>query len=185
MRYADWAPTPHDIKGLGLPERQHWIVAPCLQTPDSGTLERANFQSQTAILDGADAEYETHRFGHWGPGWVEITLVDPASAAVVESIASALEDYPILDEHRLSELESEQRDTDWSCYGRSEFLGLLQRELEIGDTLADWLDDSELLDAIGSDCETEYSDDFGFSWSTPTRDELAAKVRKWRKDGAL
>lgn len=29
MKYADWDPTACDTKGLGLPERQNWIVAPC------------------------------------------------------------------------------------------------------------------------------------------------------------
>lgn len=180
MRYADWAPTAHDVKGLGLPERQNWIVAPCLKTRDSGVLERANFESQTAILDEADAVYEFHSFSHWGPGWFAVVLVAPASASVVEGIRNALADYPILDEHKHSELEYEQRANDWDCYGRSYFLELMQRELEFGDTLSDWLDDSELLDTLGSDCETEYSDEHGFHWSLPTRDELATQIRRWR-----
>ena len=188
LRYADWSPTTYDAKGLGLPDRQDWIVAPCLQTRDSDSLERANYESQTAILDDYGAVYETHSFGHWGPGWVEITLVAPQYADAVESIHNRLSDYPVLDECRWSELESEAREQDWSTWGRREFQDQLQQALGFGDSLVDWLDDSdqlELIDSLGSDCETEYTEQDGFNWIFPARSELASKVRQWRKAGAL
>lgn len=79
MKYRDWAPTPFDIKGLGLPELQEWIVAPVILTRDSDSSERNgwdNFRSKLQNYnDGED--YQIHRFDHWSCGWLEIILLNP------------------------------------------------------------------------------------------------------------
>lgn len=108
--YRDFRPSKHDTAGLGLEDRQDWIVVPCSQTRDSNTYERSNFDSAVRILSfddrpGHQTEFEVHRFGHWGPGWFEIILVHPDHAAIVASIEDKLENYPLLDEDHHSELQ--------------------------------------------------------------------------------
>ncbi len=120
--YSKWAPTPLDTKGLNLPERQDWLVACCIQTRDSDALERSNFRTLLRGLKEKDSEgqdHEVHRFGHWGPGWVEIVLVRPDTAAATEAeeCESALADYPVLCDHDFSELEQEDANQVWrDCY---------------------------------------------------------------------
>jgi hypothetical protein len=108
--YKDWAPTQFDRSGAFLPDHQDWEVGPCLKTRDSGPWELANFDALIEALEAVDPEADDHfqpSFNHWGPGWVEITLCRPGSkAAIVQAeIASALADYPVVDESKLSEYE--------------------------------------------------------------------------------
>lgn len=42
--YREFRPTAYDTAGLGLEDRQDWIVVPCSQTRDSGSYERSNFE---------------------------------------------------------------------------------------------------------------------------------------------
>lgn len=117
--YAEYAPTQFDPRGLNLPDRQDWIVLPCSQTRDSEAATRANFKAALAMAEDAGFDVETHRFGHWGPGWVEIILVAPSEAATafVEDMERGLEDYPILDEHAWAEEELEdQIQSIQNCY---------------------------------------------------------------------
>lgn len=94
-----------------LEDQADWIVAPCLQTRDSDALERSNFAAQDSAISQADPngdDYETHRFGHWGPGWYEIVIVRPGSAAHVEceQIADRLDQDAVLNEKLFSEYEA-------------------------------------------------------------------------------
>ena len=127
-RYAQWAPTNFDCKGAFLHEEEEnygtWYVSPCLQTRDSTALEHANYRAVLDALEGVDPErvdHEERRFGHWGPGWYEIILARPdtAAARALEDCARALADYPVLDDELHSRLELEERDATWSaCYAR-------------------------------------------------------------------
>lgn len=118
--YGDWRPTSFDSRGLGLPDRQTWRVLPMMQTRDSGVLERSNFRVAVAALEAVDpdgAHHERHTFGHWGPGWVEIIVVNlDAPDSVIEAVGgmvAALADYPILSEDDWSELEYETASAAW------------------------------------------------------------------------
>lgn len=126
-RYGAHCPTQFDTHlpidsddGEG---REEWLLVPVSQTRDSGPLDRSNFAIALELLDGESDDVEVYRFGHWGPGWYEIIIVRPGSAAqaVAEEIASRLEDYPVLDETDLSEREHEQEVEDWDFYGASDF----------------------------------------------------------------
>jgi hypothetical protein len=107
----DFFPTAFDHSPAAfLKDQAGWIVAPCGRTRDSDALERSNFDEQRALLDRYDVDgesVETHRFGHWGPGWYEITIVKPESAAHAQAvlIADRLDGYPSLNDERLSEYE--------------------------------------------------------------------------------
>lgn len=116
--YKRFAPTQFDSAGLngdrlGISD---WLVAPVIQTRDSGPLEQSNF---AVFLDGIGGESDTvqvHRFGHWGPGWFEIIVIDPADTERVqaaEEMEAALENYPILDDEDHSNREFEAACECW------------------------------------------------------------------------
>lgn len=117
-KYSEWRPSGFDTAGLGLEDRQDWLVAPVAQNRDSDALERSNFRvvvRDLQKLDERDREtgeesFEIHRFGHWACGWFEIILVQPGSEAekCCNDWEAALADYPIADESDFSELECEE-----------------------------------------------------------------------------
>ena len=112
QRYGDFQPTGHDPRGLGLQDQQDWLVLPTGRTRDSEEREVSNFETAMKILSPDDEDgddVETHRFGHWGPGWFEIIIVRPGTAAAerAEDIEAALDSYPILDDEDCSRREWE------------------------------------------------------------------------------
>lgn len=124
LTYADYCLTRYDTPGLGLPDRTAWRVLPVMRTRDSGPLDRSNFRVMLADLSRLDpdgAHHETHRFGHWGPGWFEIILVSPdAPESVRAAVGRAvyrLEDYPILSDDDWSALEYETAAATWASFG--------------------------------------------------------------------
>ena len=116
-KYSDFAPTCFDPKGYVLDERQDWYVLPVSQTRDSGNLAESNFIAALEILGGERTNIvEVHRFGHWGPGWFEIIIVNPRAGKTMKKalgIESSLADYPVLDESDLSAREWEEMEETW------------------------------------------------------------------------
>lgn len=125
ITYSQFRPTQFDTKGLGLSDRQDWLVAPVIRTRDSGPFENSNFDAFLSELGGESDFVEVHSFNHWGPGWLEIILIDPRNSMLVEKaeeLEGALENYPVLDEEDLSKREWELMEESWELYGRKEFL---------------------------------------------------------------
>ena len=120
--YNEYAPTGFDNKGAFLQDQQAWLVVPVIQTRDSGALDESNFSSALAALGGESETVEVRRFGHWGPGWFEIIIVNPESPAAkeAESIENALADYPVLDESDFSEREWNRAAEYWAQCSISE-----------------------------------------------------------------
>ncbi len=120
IKYKDFRPTQFDPKGLGIDDRQEWFVVNVMQTRDSGCLEQSNFDCTLRELGGESDTVEVHRFGHWGPGWFEVILIDPNDSKLVknaEEIENALASYPVLDESDYSEREMEEANRIWEdCY---------------------------------------------------------------------
>lgn len=85
--YRDYKPTSYDSAGLSLPDRQDWLVAPVIQTRDSDCLEQSNFASLLGSIGGESDTVEVHSFNHWGPGWFEIILIDPADEKACQTAA--------------------------------------------------------------------------------------------------
>lgn len=119
--YGRYRPTGYDAPGACLTDRGDWYVLPVIRTRDSGTLGASNFRVATAALaavDPAGAHHETHRFGHWACGWLEIMIVNPAAPGAVlataATIARKLDSYPILSEDDYSALESERAAETWA-----------------------------------------------------------------------
>lgn len=86
---------------------------------DSDALDRSNFEvAQTRLAEVAatlpaddepDMGWVTiHRASHWAVGWIEYIWVadTPKLAEAALAMLNALEQYPVLDEMHLSELES-------------------------------------------------------------------------------
>lgn len=127
--YSTHQPTGFDPKGAFLPDRQLWLVLPVSRTRDSGCLDESNFAAAVKLLGGESETVEIHRFGHWGPGWYEIILIDPLDAAAVkvgEEIESALADYPILNEEDFSEREWNLAAETWANMSVRERVEILQ-----------------------------------------------------------
>lgn len=79
----------------------------CGLPPVEGETIAAFAERLETALDTSD--FETHRFGHWGPGWFEIIVVRPGSAChrEAQAIAAAVSNYPVLDESDYCEREHE------------------------------------------------------------------------------
>ena len=131
--YKKFAPTGFDVAGLGLEDRQDWLVLEVSHTRDSGILAESNWDATVKALAEADPEendHETHRFGHWGPGWFEVILVRPDSraATVAEEIEGALSEYPVLDDHDYSERECDYVAESWRRSSVKERVELIQED---------------------------------------------------------
>lgn len=127
--YGDWSPTGMDHKGLNLPDRQAWKVGPS-RTRDSEIITESNFKAALASLGGESETVEVHSFGHWACGWFEIIIVDPSDDAAMTALGEvvcALENYPILDEHDVSERESEAACEAWEYTDLKERIELCER----------------------------------------------------------
>lgn len=185
--YAEYRPTGFDAAGLGLPERQDWIVCPLIQTRDSNCLETSNFAAALEMLGGECETVEVHRFGHWGPGWYEIILVSPERAAAVDDIAASLENYPVLDENDLSEREHEEYMASWESWGYEEFISALKSEFGLNSdtvwTMRYDIDAGKLLELYENAVPSGdyYSDSYGFRLDIACRNiergDLAAFLR--------
>ena len=123
QKYAVFAPTCFDPKGLNLPDQQEWLVCPVSRTRDSGPFSESNFATMEKMLEGIDPDgndHENHRFNHWGPGWFEILIVRPHSTclSLAEEAELCLEDYPLLDEEDHSRREYEEACESWEWIDR-------------------------------------------------------------------
>ena len=108
IEYSKYRPNALDAKGIGLHEKQDWLVMDVMRTRDSEVAALSNWDATISALekrgnekrdeDGYD-DYECHTFTHWGPGWFEIILVEPGTHAerIAKDIETSLEDYPLLD----------------------------------------------------------------------------------------
>lgn len=188
--YKNFAPTGLDSSGLGLDDRQEWIVCPCSRTRDSGALAESNFANALEILGGESDTVEVHRFGHWGPGWFEVILVDPAREREVDEIEGALSDYPVLNDNDLSEREYEGALESWDGWACRDFIKVLGETYELAEHTRDWLDElpNHLLWSMHMDYSPygyETGDDgphFDFRYlDRVERDTFAGWLRELRK----
>lgn len=138
IKYKDWSPTSFDSKGLNadtltddLGSLEEWLVLPVIQTRDSGPFDKANFDALLEEFGGEENEQvEVHRFGHWGPGWIEIILVHPDLEDKVDEWIEKLEDYSIVDEMKLSEYELEDQGESWKTWAGSDWNDMITDELD-------------------------------------------------------
>lgn len=128
--YSEFRPTEFDRPGAFLREQQDWLVCPVGQNRDSGPLDQSNFACALKMLGGESDTVEVCRFGHWGPGWFEIIIVAPGTAAqtIAQTIEDRLEDYPVLDEMDYSQHEQDAADETWrNCYREKERIKYIRK----------------------------------------------------------
>lgn len=107
------------------------------QHRDSDVLERSNFRSALEAIGGEsehDNGVQVVREGHWAVGWVEWIAI-PAGPSVAlakaNEIMSRLEDYPVVNEDDLSELEHEEANEVWEmCYDWRERMEYIREHRE-------------------------------------------------------
>jgi hypothetical protein len=196
QRYKDWAPSGFDPKGLALPDRQEWLVAPVVQNRDSGPRAQSNFSVVLEDLGGESETVEVHQFGHWGPGWFEIILCAPEHEEKLEGWEAALASYPVASDSDLSEREYAAAQEAWIAYGCDAFVAALVAAFELSEPTADFLSGAEHEDPLWrlhmDHAPYGYSSDEGTSFDfryletrdEPSRDMLAKAIRAMRK-GAL
>lgn len=128
--YSEFRPTGFDAKGLGLGDRQDWLVGPVTTDRDAGCLQRSNWAVVTEDIAKADPEgedHECHSFNHWACGWLEIVIVRPGSKAheCAAEWECALADYPVASDSHFSDLETNEAVEYWrtmSVSGRVRYL---------------------------------------------------------------
>ena len=132
QRYGDWSPTAFD-SNIDI-DRENWLVMPVMQTRDSGPLDQSNFTIFLKELGGESETVEVHRFGHWGPGWFEIIIIDPEDMAAMSAAydcAGALQNYPVLDDSDLFERENAAELESWENWASREFSRVCEGTLEV------------------------------------------------------
>ena len=101
-------PWKHPSNYMGK-EWTGWLVAPVGCSRDSDNVERSNWDAQLERIPESET-VQVVRERHWAVGWVEWLAIRPENAAAVaeaEKIGDEIEEYPILDEDRYSELEAQ------------------------------------------------------------------------------
>jgi hypothetical protein len=112
---------PDDYSGEVWPEYYVFLG----QNRDSDVLTRSNFESGLEAIGGEDGDLVVVvREGHWAVGWIEwIGIHQDAEDILKEAdeILCALEDYPVVDDEHLSNLELEEAEEVWTnCYNEKE-----------------------------------------------------------------
>ena len=124
--FGQFRPTALDVRGVGSDDdTREWGVSPVSITRDSRTQSLANWASNLENIEAVDPDGEDHevcRFSHWGPGWIEIVIVRPGSKAerVARENAAHLENHPVLDESKWTEMEMEAVTEWWDGLSLSE-----------------------------------------------------------------
>lgn len=153
IRYAEYSPSGFDGRGAfshnigdDSTPGEDWMVV-IGRNRDSGILDRHNWEEACRILPEGD-DVQIHRFGHWACGWLEVLLVRPGTdaAATGEKIGARLEDYPILNEDRYSEMEWDETCKAWEGASLRERIRLCaDAGVSILAARHDWIPDSDRI----------------------------------------
>jgi len=168
--------TPSDY--LGVNPTDYYVVSATHRDADS--LQRENWYSIAAALcDYRGIDCKDHdnpsdllptvpddnsddrimicisRASHWAVGWVETMLVHKSADKALmlcDSIHASLADYPIVDDDRLSEIESNDEQETWdNCQIGDDFVGAIQDRFGIEFDDPDSDKTRELFDRLCSD----------------------------------
>lgn len=107
------------------------------QNRDSDSITRSNFTCGLRDIGGATGEFEDEHTpvnvavinqGHWAVGWIEWIAIHKTNGPVLrkaDEILRKLEDYPVVDDDHLSQLEWDEAAESWehcSIRDRIEYL---------------------------------------------------------------
>lgn len=119
-----------------------WFVPRWLGGSDysGGYVTRANYLSFKEEWEQHDPPFFTETYG--GHGTYGIVLYIPRTPAEVWEQLEKLEQYPLLDEDKLSELEREGAHEAWESWAKADYLRLWREATENDPRFAeDWMDD--------------------------------------------
>ena len=117
-------------------DAERWCVV-YTHNRDSGSVDRANADSIAEVMqpfvDRGTVTTEHH--GHWACGWIDgyAIRVFTSKGRITRAfrawceLQDRLDDYAILDEEKLSEVESEDESQSWDSWARSDFRSALER----------------------------------------------------------
>lgn len=101
------------------------------QNRDSDCLTRSNFQSGLEAIGGESETVIVVRESHWAVGWVEWIAIhqdDSEALEIADTIATALENYTVVDEEHYSQLKTEEADETWAnCYNEKERIEYIRK----------------------------------------------------------
>lgn len=112
---------PRNLNRWTLPDHYFGEVWPeyyvfLSQHRDSDSLTRSNFDCGLKAIGGESDTVTVVREGHWAVGWVEWIAIhesDEKALRIADDIATALLDYPVIDESHWSELEWTEASEYW------------------------------------------------------------------------
>lgn len=154
---------------------------------DSEILELSNFDAVLKSLGGESDTVRIYRFGHWGCGWIEELMIDPAdkkAVQIAEDIRNSLEDYPVLDDEDYYKREYEDACESWDNWAFSDWI----QSQDANEATIEYLSDNWGKDdawQLFIDSSGEYYSESGGTYINTesvklTRKQIADIVRKLR-----
>lgn len=130
---------PEHMKKWTLPANylgEHWPEYYVFlgQHRDSDTLTRSNFRCGLDAIGGESETVQVVRESHWAVGWVEWIAIhesDEVALRKADEIVAALEDYPVVSDDDLSELEDTEYREQWDNCGWMDFVIALSEKFDI------------------------------------------------------
>ena len=123
----------HDKDASYFGDRGDWLIV-YAKTRDASILDRANWATVIERLDSTSNDWAVESSSHWAVGYIEFIIVAPHGTYkdMPEIVRSELEDYPVLDDERFSEYESDATEALWREMSMKERVDMLS---ERGDSI--------------------------------------------------
>ena len=124
-------------------------------------VNKANHEAMEEILNKEGIEYEVDQ-----EAYSTYSLLIPFSALENETVKETLEglqDYPLIDEEKHSELEEELRQESWDSYGRQDFENALTEtfEIQLSEMGEDFYLSDEMVDELAYEASNHTSEGYG------------------------
>ena len=131
----------------------------CLEGYQCDAMDASNREA----IEGIDPDCEVLDYNLSAYHSELVARLDVASnqSREIAECVMALQDYPVLDEGRMSELEHEQCCEDWECYGRSDLRSELEQIQESAEDLTDTAIDDKWYEWCQDHCEGGWRHEIG------------------------
>lgn len=123
---------------------------------DSSLLTECNWSEAIALLGGESESVVIHRFGHWSCGWWEALCVTKDKEQEGQEIVDSLENYPILNDEKFSEMEWEGAEKTWREMSIKDRVELCQKaDVSIFSARHEWIPRADDRGYIFERCRPE------------------------------
>lgn len=163
------------------------------QNRDSDTLTRCNFIEGLRRLGGESNTVKIIRESHWAVGWVEWIAIhesDSNSLELADKMLKEIDNYPILNEDKFSEMEHDEYSEIWNNHYKDDFSEGLFFKFKLKARTSKFLQKHDLLQCLyekGIPSGEYYdNDNSGIScWiegslECLTRDDIASFIKEWK-----